>query len=232
MKKILTAALSLLGVLTLAGTLVACGGDKTSSTEPSSSAPASSVAAPSSSTAVSNVHRDVDVEDTTLQDIVGTGKVYLTTFGQADWSYAKSIVNGATMGNVGATENNLLTAADVENGSTVVAVVGYTSKGLAATITQASELARANAMSKKAEDGEINLVVLHLGGKARRGDSSDPMISAAISHAKVVFIYDDETDNGGNYDGQFETWVGTTVQLYMWSDEIEMVDSVKYVLGA
>ncbi len=231
MKKIFTAVLALLGVLALTGTLAACGNTPTSSSQnptSSSSAPASS----SSSIAATNVHVDAEeiVEDS-LKNIVGTGKIYLTTFGQSEWSYAESIVNGSTGANANATKNNLLAAADVETGSTVIAVVGFTSKGLAGGITQASETARATAFGNKADANEIKLIILHLGGKARRGDSSDPMIAAVAPKADAVLIYDDGTANGGDYDKQFETWVGTTVPLYMWADELNMIDPLKTILG-
>ena len=52
-------------------------------------------------------------------------------------------------GYTGATINNLLEASDVEAGSTVIMVVGYTAKGIAPGITISGETARAEAFAAK-----------------------------------------------------------------------------------
>ncbi|MBO5866519.1 MAG: hypothetical protein J6Q55_00495 [Clostridia bacterium] len=175
-----------------------------------------------------NIHQD---EEFTGSAIVGSGKVYLKTLGQADWDYAQTLVTDSQYGAgyTNATVNNLLEASEVEAGSTVIVVVGYTAKGIAPGITIAGETARAQAFAAKA--GEINLIVMHLGGVGRRGEASDPMIEAIVAVADYTFVYHDATvaSTGGDYDGLFSNTA--TTELYLYADETEIVPALKVLLG-
>ena len=93
---------------------------------------------------------DVKASEAGLTNMLGSGKLYVTTFGQADRAYLKEIVDEAIDGSsVTYTYGDQLQASDVEEGSLVIAVVGYTSKGIAAEITQTGEVARAKAFAEK-----------------------------------------------------------------------------------
>ena len=179
-------------------------------------------------TGAGNVYVDEEFVGTS---IVGTGKVYLTTVGQADFDYAETLLTDAVIGAgyTGATINNLLEASDVEAGSTVIMVVGYTAKGIAPGITISGETARAEAFAAKA--GEINLIVLHLGGQGRRGDGTDPMVRAIVGAADYTFIYHDVAapELGGDFDGLFTSL--NQSELYMYADETEIAPALKVLLG-
>lgn len=213
MKKII----AFFSVLAVAVLLVACGGGNSSSSSSSSSSQQQSSS--SSQQQATNIHSEEVVADETLK---ATGNIHLTTFGQAEWDYAQTLVEYAE---ITANVSNTLTAADVATGDTVIAVVGWTSKGIAGDITQAGEKTRAEAFAAKADENEIKLIIIHLGGDARRGESSDPIISAVVSHADVVLI-----EEYGNADGAFNTWVGSTVPLYMYEDAtVGMIESLAFI---
>ena len=176
---------------------------------------------------------DVKASEAGLTNMLGTGKLYVTTFGQADKAYLKEIVDEAISGSsLTYTYNDQLKASDVEDGSLVIAVVGYTSKGIAKEITQTGEVERARAFAAK--EG-INLVIVQLSGKTRRGDSSDPIIAAATAGSKLTLIFDngDKSDkaSGADYDGKYSTVWCKDKKLFAFSDEWEMNEYFKVILG-
>lgn len=225
--------LSFLFVLMLALCLVACGGSNEPKPDPDPTPGPGPSGDPSDDPTggdVSDVKRDVPVSESGLTNMLGTGKLYVTTFGQADKAYLKEIVDEATEDGtkVEYTYDDQLKASDVEDGSLVIAVVGYTKKGISADITQTGEVSRAQAFAQKAG---INLVVVQLSGSARRGESSDPIISAAVAGAKLVMIYDGGNTSGANYDGAYTEWCKDT-QLFQFSDEWDINEYVKVIVGA
>ena len=177
---------------------------------------------------------DVEAKDAGLTNMIGSGKLYITTFGQADRAYLKEMIDDVTEDGekLSYTFDEQLKASDVEAGSLVIAVVGYTSKGIAAEITQTGEVSRAKAFSEK--EG-IKLVIVQLSGKARRGDSSDGIIEAATKGADLTLIYDDgnktSTAKGADYDGKFSTDWCKGKALFAFSDEWDMTTYFKVILG-
>ena len=182
--------------------------------------------------ATSEVKRDVKVEDAKLSNILGTGSLYVTTFGQADWSYMQTIATDA-VGADAYTANNQLQAADVKEGDVVIAVVGYTTKGISAEITQTGEVRRAKAISEKAG---VKLILVQLSGSDRRGESSDPIIEACVKGADYVLIYDDGLLHNGkytgaNFDGKYTEWCKGNENFFMFSDEYDICDYIKALVG-
>ena len=177
---------------------------------------------------------DVKASEAGLTNMLGSGKLYVTTFGQADKAYLKEMIDEVTgNGETKAyTYDDQLKASDVEAGSLVIAVVGYTSKGIAKEITQTGEVQRAQAFAAK--EG-INLVIVQLSGKARRGDSSDPIIAAATPGAKLTLIFDNgnKTDKatGADFDGKYSTVWCKDKALFAFSDEWDMTEYFKVILG-
>ncbi len=173
-------------------------------------------------------------KDYTGAGIVTEGsKIYLTSFGQADFTTLKTLVTNSRQANVTVPEeqiDSLLAADAVEAGSTVVCIAGYTTKGLAAGVTQSSETARAQAFAAR---NDINLVLVHIGGEGRRGANSDPMCKAIAQKAKLVLVWDDGQGAGGNIkiEGEnFETWCNTEI-LYIFTEETGLVPSIKAILA-
>ena len=166
--------------------------------------------------------------------VVGaTTKVYLTSFGQADFDFAEILLTDteAGVGYTGATSNSLLEASAVEEGSVVIALVGYTAKGIAPGITIQGETERAQEFAALAEQNIITLVILHTGGEGRRGNASDPMLEAVVGVADYTFVFHDRDDatNGGDFDGKFTEW--NKSELYLYASELDMVPALKVLLG-
>ena len=177
---------------------------------------------------------DVKVSEAGLTNMLGSGKLYVTTFGQADKAYLKEMIDDVTAEGTKKeyTFDDQLKASDVEAGSLVIAVVGYTSKGIAKEITQTGEVQRAQAFAAK--EG-INLVIVQLSGKARRGDSSDPIIAAATPGAKLTLIFDNgdksSKGTGADFDGKYSTVWCKDKALFAFSDEWDMTEYFKVILG-
>lgn len=202
-KKLLTAAL-------LLGALASCGQNPTESTKPSDE--------PSENTV-----RELDAK---LVNIAKDKKCYLTTTGQADLDTVNNLfkLTGTT---ALITKDALLDVANVEEGSVVFLTLGNSGKGLgAAGIDKNSEKARAEAFAAAAKEGKITLVLFHVGGTARRGES-DEIIEVAFKGATACFITSD-----GNEDGFFNGLAKTnTVDLYSVGDLFDMQDYVNGMFG-
>lgn len=86
-------------------------------------------------------------------------------------------------------------AADLEGAKSLVVVAGFSSKGLgSAGINRDQEMERVNSVLAAAKAKGIPVLVLHLGGKARRGVQSDEFntVSAKAAGALVVVKAGDE----------------------------------------
>ena len=86
----------------------------------------------------------------------------------------------------------------IKNYKIVVIVVGGSSKGLgAAGIDKEEELARATALIKEIKIRNVKLLVMHIGGEARRGVLSDSFINEVVPYADHLIIV--ESGNKDNY---------------------------------
>jgi len=86
----------------------------------------------------------------------------------------------------------------IKNYKIVVIVVGGSSKGLgAAGIDKEEELARAAALIKEIKIRSVKLLVMHIGGEARRGILSDSFINEVVPYANHLIII--ESGNKDNY---------------------------------
>lgn len=205
MKKLLTAAL-------LLGALASCGETPSESAQPST--PSNEV-----------------VEGAALAaDLVGIAEgktVYLSTVGQADSDIVNNVFKKAGLGSA-YTNNNMLEAADVEEGAVVLLTLGSSSKGLgAAGVDEAHEAARAAEFAAAAEAGQLTLILFHVGGTPRRGTSSDPIIEAAFPGAAACFVV-----SSGNADGFFTNLATENdVDLYSIAKSVDLVDYAKGLFG-
>lgn len=114
--------------------------------------------------------------------------VLITSAGQsADVTIAGTLFKKA---NVQAKALPLAKAADLEGVKTLVVVAGFSSKGLgAAGISREQELARVQSILQTAKEKKLKVMMLHIGGKARRGNQSDDfnkMAAEASSYLLVV----------------------------------------------
>lgn len=189
---------------------------------------------------------DLDKElDDAFANIVSGKKVYLTTAGQSDVDIVQSIMYLAdeteealvfyefgsavpTEGTIKIATDNMLTASNVEKGSVVFLVTGSSGKGLGYASTDvAGESARAAGFATAAEAGDITLIVLHVGGTARRGDQSDPVLNSVCGYADLLLVV-----NEGNGDKFFTNIASSNnVPLYLYSKSAEMTDAFIKMFG-
>ncbi len=103
-----------------------------------------------------------------------------------------------------------LAGADAVSGyRTLVLVVGGSSKGLgAAGINLDQEEQRAQALIGAAKNGGVGVVVMHVGGEARRGDLTDRFVRAAAPRADYLIVVAD-----GNQDNIFGQIAGDSIPV-------------------
>lgn len=95
--------------------------------------------------------------------------------------------------------------ADLEGMKTLVVVVGASTKGLgAAGLDVEKEVTRAKAFLAAAREKGIKILVMHTGGEARRGKTSNDMIEAVMPNADHVVVV-----ASGNKDKLFDTLAAT-----------------------
>ncbi len=84
---------------------------------------------------------------------------------------------------------NLAKESDLSGIKTLVIVPGFSSKGLgAAGISREKELERVQTLLKAAKAKGIKVLMLHLGGKARRGAQSDDLCQMAANASSLMIV--------------------------------------------
>lgn len=123
--------------------------------------------------------------------------VVLTPFGQSPDAMMVRVVLKKLK--VDSSLEKLLQSGDLKGEKVLITVVGGSSKGLgAAGIDKDSEVSRVQALVKDAKDKGTKVLVMHIGGKGRRGKLSDMFISESVPMADKVIVVD-----GGDHDGLF-----------------------------
>jgi hypothetical protein len=124
----------------------------------------------------------------------------LTSIGQSsDIAIVKVVLN--TQMKLGLDVKPLAGPADLDGMKTLVVVVGASTKGLgAAGLDVGKEVARAGALLAAAKEKGIKTLVLHTGGEARRGKTSNDVIEAVMPGADHVVVV-----AAGNKDKLFNT---------------------------
>ena len=113
--------------------------------------------------------------------------VLITSAGQsADVTIAGMLFKKA---NVQAKAIALAKATDLDGVKTLVVVAGFSSKGLgAAGISREQELARVKSLLAAAQEKKLKVVMLHIGGKARRGNQSDDFNKIAAEASSYLLV--------------------------------------------
>ena len=223
----------LLAALFMLGALASCGGTPTA--EPTAQPTQEQTEQPTQAPTVEQTEQPTtqptqEVEgglEASLVNIAVGKTVYLSTVGQADSNIIENIIKKA--GAVGMySSQNMLTADQVEEGAVVLLTLGSSSKGLgAAGVDEAFEKNRAAAFSQAAAEGKFTLILFHVGGTARRGTSSDPIIEAAFPGAAACFLV-----SAGNEDGFFTTLsTENNVSLYEVDKAASLSDYAKQLFG-
>jgi hypothetical protein len=123
----------------------------------------------------------------------------ITSVGQSsDIAIVKVLLN--TQLKLGLDAKPLAQPADLAGMKTLV-VVGASTKGLgAAGLDLAKEMERATALVKAAKAGGAKILVMHTGGEARRGKTSNDVIQLVVPDAHQVVVV-----AAGNKDKFFNT---------------------------
>eukprot|EP01155_Anaeramoeba_flamelloides_P004988 Anaeramoba_flamelloidesa1071473_12.p1 GENE.a1071473_12~~a1071473_12.p1 ORF type:complete len:192 (-),score=23.26 a1071473_12:56-631(-) len=123
--------------------------------------------------------------------------VVLTPFGQSPDAMMIKVVLKKLK--VDGRLEKLLSANDLKEEKVLITVVGGSSKGLgAAGIDKDVEMERVKKLVKEAKKKGMKVLVMHIGGKGRRGKLTDMFISEAAPLADKLIVV-----NGGNHDGLF-----------------------------
>jgi hypothetical protein len=92
-------------------------------------------------------------------------------------------------------------ASDITGNKTLIIVPGFSSKGLgAAGVSQQQELERVQALVKSANEMKIPIVMVHIGGSARRKGQSDAFNQLIAESSKCMIVV-----KQGDEDGFFTT---------------------------
>lgn len=115
----------------------------------------------------------------------------------------------AQRGGLNFTYDSLADAGAVASYRTVVLVVGGSSKGLgAAGINPDQEEQRAQALIAAARSTGASVIVMHVGGEARRGDLTDRFVRVAAPKADYLIVVAE-----GNMDNLFGQIAGSSIPI-------------------
>lgn len=123
--------------------------------------------------------------------------VVLTPFGQSPDAMMVKVVLKKLK--VDGRLEKLLNGDGLKDEKVLIAVVGGSSKGLgAAGIDKDVEVQRFVELAEAAKSKGVKVLVMHIGGKARRGKLTDIFIQEAVPMADKLIVVD-----GGDHDGLF-----------------------------
>ena len=134
--------------------------------------------------------------------------VVLTPFGQSPDAMMIRVVL-KKLGVDGRLEK-ILQADGLQDEKVLITVVAGSSKGLGeAGIDKDAEIARMQNVAEAAKAKGMKVLVMHIGGKGRRGTLTDLFIDAAVPMADKLIVVE-----GGDYDGLFTKLVeGTDLEI-------------------
>lgn len=122
--------------------------------------------------------------------------MYMTTSGQGPDGMMLDILLNKSMG-IPVKFDTVLKAENCADMKTLIFVVGYSGKGMtAASINDAAEEARVKALVELAAKNSAYVVIVHMGGTARRGGSSDKFTEFAAVGAHLLLVIPDSNNDG------------------------------------
>jgi hypothetical protein len=141
---------------------------------------------------------------TTLSSACLAADVVLTPFGQSPDAMMIRVVL-KKMGVDGRLEK-ILQADGLQDEKVLITVVAGSSKGLGeAGIDKDAEIERMKTVVQAARAAGMKILVMHIGGKGRRGTLTDLFIVEAVPMADKLIVVE-----GGDYDGLFTDLVSRT----------------------
>lgn len=125
------------------------------------------------------------------------GDVVMTPFGQSPDAMMVKVVLKKLK--VDARLEKMLAADGLQGEKALIVVVAGSSKGLGeAGIDKDAEIERMKAVSAAAKEAGMKTLVMHIGGKGRRGTLTDLFIEESVPMADALIVVE-----GGDYDGLF-----------------------------
>ncbi len=120
------------------------------------------------------------------------------------------------------------TGDELEPVKTLVLVIGVSMKGLGAAGSDPDqEKARVLGLIEKAQEENIPLLCLHLGGEGRRGELTDQLIEAIIPHAQMTIVV-----KSGNGDGLFtKICTENNIPLVEVEKTIDVQEPLRQIFG-
>lgn len=151
--------------------------------------------------------------------------VVLTPFGQSPDAMMIRVVL-KKLGIDGRLEK-ILHADGLQDEKVLITVVAGSSKGLGeAGIDKDVEIERVKELAKAARDKGMKVLVMHIGGKGRRGTLTDIFIVEAVPMADKLIVVE-----GGDYDGLFTGLVkGTDLEIIPAPSVRETTEPLREVL--
>ncbi len=151
--------------------------------------------------------------------------VVLTPFGQSPDAMMVKVVLKKL--GVESRLEKILQVDGLQDEKVLVTVVAGSSKGLGeAGIDKDAEIARMQALTDAAKAKGMHVLVMHIGGKGRRGTLTDIFIEEAVPMADKLIVVE-----GGDYDGLFTKLVeGTELEIIPASSVRETSEPLKQVL--
>ena len=127
--------------------------------------------------------------------------VVLTPFGQSPDAMMVRVVLKKL--GVDSRLEKVLQVDGLQDEKVLITVVAGSSKGLGeAGIDKDAEVIRMNELAKAAKEKGMKVLVMHIGGKGRRGTLTDVFIVEAVPMADKLIVVE-----GGDYDGLFSRLV-------------------------
>lgn len=155
--------------------------------------------------------------------------VVVTTCGKSPGALMVKLI--CKRANVECTQNDDLTAGDLEDGAykTVIITMGTSGKGMGAAGTDIqAEIARIEAIIAEAREQGMTVIGAHIEGKARRVDEADQKSIDAVAPVADILIVKEES----NWDGLF-TKIAEEHETPFFSakETLDLVDVFKELFG-
>jgi hypothetical protein len=149
----------------------------------------------------------------------------MTPFGQSPDAMMVKVVLKKL--GVNARLEKLLEADGLQEEKVLITVVAGSSKGLGeAGIDKDAEIARMKAVTDAAKAKGMKVLVMHIGGKGRRGTLTDMFIIEAVPMADKLIVVE-----GGNYDGLFTRLTeGTDLEILTANSVRQTTEPLQLVL--
>jgi len=160
-----------------------------------------------------------------LSGVALAADVVLTPFGQSPDAMMVKVVLKKL--GVDSRLEKILQADGLQEEKILITVVAGSSKGLGeAGIDKDAEIARVKEVAGAAKAKGMKVLVMHIGGKGRRGTLTDMFIVEAVPLADKLIVVE-----GGDYDGLFTGLVeGTDIEILLAKSVRETGEPLQQVL--